>query len=733
MTAYAWLLVALPLLGAAVLLLGGRRTDKFGPVLATALSWGAFVVGALVFLAMLGRGAEDRAVGINLFDWIAAGSFKVSAGLLVDQLSMVFVLLITFVGSLIHVYSLGYMEHDEDALTDPDKRRFFAYLNLFVAAMLLLVLANSYLLLYVGWEGVGLACYLLIGFWNYNPAYATAANKAFVANRVGDFGLSIAIIIMFFHFGAVDFTTVLGAAGSNANEGFMTAIGLMLLLGACGKSAQFPLQSWLGDAMAGPTPVSALIHAATMVTAGVYLVVRSAPIFEAAPTAQLVVVIVGAITLLFGAIVGCAKDDIKKALAASTMSQIGYMMLAAGLGPVGYAFAIFHLLMHGFFKAGMFLGAGSVMHGMNDQVDMRRFGGLSGAMKITWATFGIGWLAILGVPPFSGFWSKDKIIEAAFIGEGWRPWVFGMAALIGAGITAFYMSRLFFMTFHGKKRWTDDVHPHESGRLDDGPDDRARRRARPSSASSSARRVSSTRGSSRSPAPSPQGAHPVIPVPVLMALTLLLVAAGAALAWLRYWRDEVPVTAPTGSLLTQAARKDLYQDQVNEALLMRPGIHLTRSLVFADSKGVDGAAGGLAALVGGTSLPPAQAAERLRALLCPDDARWCRRHPRCSLGDVLMTAMSTVPWLTILGLIPLVGALVVAFVPGSAETAKRMALGFSARHARRRHHRRDAVRPCARARSSSSVSSTRGSRSSVSATRSASTASRSCSSSWRSC
>ena len=202
-----------------------------------------------------------------------------------------------------------------------------------------------------------------------------------------------------------------------------------------------------------------------MVTAGVYLVVRSAPIFEAAPTAQLVVVIVGAITLLFGAIVGCAKDDIKKALAASTMSQIGYMMLAAGLGPVGYAFAIFHLLMHGFFKAGMFLGAGSVMHGMNDQVDMRRFGGLSGAMKITWATFGIGWLAILGVPPFSGFWSKDKIIEAAFIGEGWRPWVFGMAALIGAGITAFYMSRLFFMTFHGKKRWTDDVHPHESGRL----------------------------------------------------------------------------------------------------------------------------------------------------------------------------------------------------------------------------------------------------------------------------
>ncbi|EWT00020.1 NADH-quinone oxidoreductase subunit L [Intrasporangium oryzae NRRL B-24470] len=595
-TAYAWLLVALPLAGATMLLLGGRRTDKFGPVVATALSWAAFVVGAIIFVEMLGRGADSRAQNVTLYEWVTAGTFKLSAGMLVDQLSMVFVLLVTFVGSLIHVYSLGYMEHD------PDKRRFFAYLNLFVGAMLLLVLANSYLLLYVGWEGVGLASYLLIGFWNWNPAYATAANKAFVVNRVGDFGLTVALMLMFFHFGAVDFQTVLGksAALTGANQGFMTAMGLMLLLGACGKSAQFPLQSWLGDAMAGPTPVSALIHAATMVTAGVYLIVRSAPIFEAAPTAQLVVVIVGAITLLFGAIVGCAKDDIKKALAASTMSQIGYMMLAAGLGPVGYAFAIFHLLTHGFFKAGMFLGAGSVMHGMNDKVDMRRFGGLSGAMKITWATFGLGWLAILGVPPFSGYWSKDKIIEAAFIGEGWRPWVFGGAALIGAGITAFYMSRLFFMTFHGKKRWDADDHPHESPRIMTVPmivlavgsaflglilswNDMFVSWLEPVTGAE------------------PEGAHPVVPVPLLLTLTLLLVAGGVFLAWMRYWRDDVPVTAPAGSLVTQAARKDLYQDQVNEALLMRPGIHLTRSLVFADSKGVDGAVGGLAALVGGTS------------------------------------------------------------------------------------------------------------------------------------
>jgi NADH-quinone oxidoreductase subunit L len=595
-TAYAWLLVALPMLGAAVLLIGGRATDKWGPLFAVGLSWAAFVVGVLVWVAMLGRDPGARAQSLHLYSWVPAGSFKVDAGMLVDQLSMSFVLLVTFVGSLILVYSLGYMEHD------PDKRRFFAYLNLFVAAMLLLVLADSYLLLYVGWEGVGLASYLLIGFWYRNPAYATAGNKAFVANRVGDVGLSIAIMAMFWAFGRVDFAGVSAASG-NASEGALTAIGLMLLLAACGKSAQFPLQSWLGDAMAGPTPVSALIHAATMVTAGVYLVVRSSFIFDHAPTAQLVVVIVGAITLLFGAIVGCAKDDIKKALAASTMSQIGYMMLAAGLGPVGYAFAIFHLLTHGFFKAGMFLGAGSVMHGMDDQVDMRRFGGLSGVMKITWITFGVGWLAILGVPPFSGFWSKDKIIEAAFIGDGWRPWVFGGAALVGAGITAFYMSRLFFMTFHGKRRWRsegeDAVHPHESPLVMTVP-------MMVLAVGSALLGLILSIGNTFTHWLEPVvGAHeegePVLPVWVLMTLTLLLVAAGIALAWVRYWRDEVPETVPTGSLLTKAARRDLYQDEVNEGLFMRPGIHLTRALVFADNRGVDGGVGGLAAFIGGTS------------------------------------------------------------------------------------------------------------------------------------
>ena len=505
------------------------------------------------------------------------------AGLLVDPLSMTFVLLITFVGTLIHIYSIGYMAHD------PDRRRFFAYLNLFIAAMLLLVLADSYLLLFVGWEGVGLASYLLIGFWNYRNDYATAANKAFVVNRIGDLGLIIAMGLMFTAFGGVDFTTVFAGA-EHATTAQLTAIGITLLIAACGKSAQFPLQSWLGDAMAGPTPVSALIHAATMVTAGVYLVVRSAPVFNGAPNAQLVVAIVGAVTLLFGAIVGMAKDDLKKALAASTMSQIGYMMLAAGLGPVGYAFAIFHLVTHGFFKAGMFLGAGSVMHGMKDQVDMRRFGALRTAMVVTWVTFGFGWLAILGVPPFSGFFSKDKIIEAAFIGEGWQPWVFGLTALIGAGLTAFYMSRLFFMTFHGKARWTDDQHPHESPKSMTVPmiilafgsaflglilatGDRFVNWLEPVTGNA-------------------EGGEPVVPAAALMATTLVLVLLGAGFAWLKYGRADVPLTAPAASLATIAARNDLFQDSVNRAVFERPGTHLTRTLVYADAAIVDGAVNG---------------------------------------------------------------------------------------------------------------------------------------------
>ncbi|MDE0572371.1 NADH-quinone oxidoreductase subunit L [Demequina sp. B12] len=580
MQSLIWLAIAIPLASAAFLLLAGKRADAWGHWVGVAASSVAFLVGAGALLEMLGESGDHPGMTLTLWEFIPGGDLNVDVGLLVDPLSITFVMLITFVGTLIHFYSVAYMEHDVA------RRRFFAYLNLFIAAMLLLVLADSFLLLFFGWEGVGLASYLLIGFWNQKNEYATAANKAFVVNRIGDIGLIVAMGMMFAAFGAVDFETVFAQA-PEASTATLTAIGLALLLAACGKSAQFPLQSWLGDAMAGPTPVSALIHAATMVTAGVYLIVRSAPIFNGAPDAQLVVAVVGAITLLLGAFIGMAKDDIKKALAASTMSQIGYMMLAAGLGPIGYAFAIFHLVTHGFFKAGMFLGAGSVMHAMNDGVDMRRYGALRGVMTITWVTFGLGWLAILGVPPFSGYWSKDKIIEAAFVGDGWQPWVLGGAALVGAGLTAFYMSRLFFMTFHGKARWNDEVHPHESPLLMTVP-------MMILAVGSAFLGLFLASGDRFAHFLEPVTGHaehhdPVIPIPLIIGLTLALVILGAVIAWLKYGRADVPEEAPAGSLATITARNDFFQDSVNRAVFQRPGQHLTRTLVYGDAAIIDGA------------------------------------------------------------------------------------------------------------------------------------------------
>jgi NADH-quinone oxidoreductase subunit L len=500
------------------------------------------------------------------------------------------------VGSLIHIYSIGYMAHD------PARRRFFAYLNLFVAAMLLLVLADNYLALYVGWEGVGLASYLLIGFWQHKNSAAVAAKKAFVVNRVGDFGLSVAIMLMFATFGTVSFTGGAGGDGvfghaGQASQGVVVAIGLLLLLGACGKSAQLPLQSWLLDAMEGPTPVSALIHAATMVTAGVYLIVRSGPIFELAPTAQLAVAIVGAATLLFGALIGCAKDDIKKALAGSTMSQIGYMTLAAGLGPAGYVFAIAHLITHGFFKAGLFLGAGSVMHGMNDNVDMRRYGALRTLLPITFATFGLGYLAIIGVPPFSGFFTKEGIIEAAFAAGGLRGQLLGGAAVLGAGITAYYMSRVMFMTFYGAKRWEGDAHPHESPKVMTIP----LIVLAVGSVAGGAALVFGGFAEFLAPVVrEAEGGHHALITPTGL-LTLGLVGLGVLGAWLQYGRRPVPETAPAGSVFTVAARKDLYGDALNESLFMRPGQWLTRIMVYFDHRGVDGLVNGFAATIGGTS------------------------------------------------------------------------------------------------------------------------------------
>ncbi len=590
------LLVGAPLLGAAVLLCGGRRLDKVGHWVGTLLAAASFAIGLALFADMLGKSADDRALHQRLYTWIPVEGFQADIAFQLDQLSMTFVLLISGVGTLIHVYSIGYMEHDER------RRRFFGYLNLFVAAMLLLVLADNYLLLYFGWEGVGLASYLLIGFWQHKPSAATAAKKAFLVNRVGDMGLSIAIMIMFTTFGTFTFGPVLAATGE-ASEGTLTAIGLMLLLAACGKSAQVPLQSWLGDAMEGPTPVSALIHAATMVTAGVYLIVRSADIFNAAPDAQTVVVVVGAVTLLFGAIVGCAKDDIKKALAGSTMSQIGYMILAAGLGPIGYVFAIMHLVTHGFFKAGLFLGAGSVMHGMNDEVDMRRYGGLRKYMPVTFVTFGLGYLAIIGFPGLSGFFSKDMIIEAAFAKGGTQGWILGSVTLLGAAITAYYMTRVMLMTFFGEKRWQADAeghepHPHESPKSMTIP---MILLAFGSVFAGGIFGVGDRFVHWLEPVTGYAHGHPPISAAAVTSATVAVMVIGVGLAYLQYGRRPVPVVAPRGSLLTRAARRDLLQDDFNHAVFVRGGTHLTRSLVYVDHSLVDGVVNGTAASVGGLS------------------------------------------------------------------------------------------------------------------------------------
>lgn len=586
-------LIALPLFSSALLLLLGRIADKWGHILATLITASTFVIGAYEFMKMQGQAGESRAVTQKLFEWISVGSLKVNASLLLDQLSICFVLLITGVGTLIHIYSIAYMSHDKD------RRRFFAFLNLFIAAMLLLVLGDSYLNLYIGWEGVGLASYLLIGFWNHNPTYAVASKKAFVANRVGDVGLSLAIMICFAQFGTVSFEGV-KAGAHGASSAAIAGIGAMLLLAACGKSAQFPLQSWLGDAMAGPTPVSALIHAATMVTAGVYLISRSNFIFDASSTARLLVVIVGAITLLFGAIIGTAKDDIKKALAASTMSQIGYMILATGLGPIGYAFAILHLLTHGFFKAGMFLGAGSVMHGMDDEVNMRKYGGLAKLMPITAVTFGLGYLAILGVPPFAGFYSKDKIIEVAFNAGGIKGILLGGAALLGAAITAFYMTRVMVMTFIGARRWKAGSHPHESPILMTLP---MILLAFGSVASGFLLSKGSALVHWLEPVVNSQNVEegkPLMPALTVSLLALGVVVIGAAFAIIKY-RTVSDVAPENVSEFTKAARKDLYQDILNDRLLVAPGTLLTAGLVRADDRVIDGGVRFVGSFLGATS------------------------------------------------------------------------------------------------------------------------------------
>ncbi len=585
----AWLLVAIPAISAVLLLCAGKLADKWGAYLGALVPVALFVYAVMLFFSV--KGQSNREIDLHLFSWVPVGGFRVSAGMLIDPLAMVFVLLITGVGSLIHIYAVGYMSHD------PGKRRFFGYFNLFIAAMLLLVLSDNYLSLYVGWEGVGVASYLLISFYYDRPSAATAGNKAFFANRVGDVGLSLAIMLMFTYVGSTAFSDVFNASSSMSN-GVATAISLMLVLGACGKSGQFPLQTWLPDAMEGPTPVSALIHAATMVTAGVYLIARSAPLFDHSQAARTVVTIIGAITLLYGCICAFGQDDLKRVLAYSTVSQIGYMFLGVGLGPGVYAIGIIHLLGHGFFKASLFLSAGSVMHAMNDRINMRRFGGLIKVMPITFAVFLCGYVAIIGIPPFTGFFTKDKIIEAAFDKGGASGWILGLCALLGAGLTAFYMTRALVMTFFGKKRWEDDVHPHEA------PVSMTAPMLVLAALSLVGGYLLIFGGGVQhwlSPSVGPsveEGAHTISPV-VLSLITIvvvLLAVAGAVVAF-----RQVPEYQPAGNAITVASRRNLFADAFNEAVLMRPGQWLSRALVYLDNRGVDGAVNGLGASLGGGS------------------------------------------------------------------------------------------------------------------------------------
>jgi len=597
---YAWLLVALPAFGALVLLAGGRRTDAWGHLLGCATVLTAFVYGVVLFSEWLGLDAAERTRELGLGTWFAVNSLQVDYGLRLDPLSLTFVLLITGVGGLIHLYAIGYMEHD------PGRRRFFGYFNLFVAAMLVLVLANNFVTLYLGWEGVGLASYLLIGWYQDRPSAATAAKKAFLMNRVGDVGLAIAIFLSWRSLGTVRFSEVFPRAGEISGPTLL-AITLLLLLGACGKSGQFPLQAWLPDAMEGPTPVSALIHAATMVTAGVYLIARCSPLYDLSPTGRLAVAVIGVITLMIGSIIGCAYDDIKKVLAYSTVSQIGYMVLAVGLGPAGYALGIVHLLTHGFFKAALFLGAGSVMHAMHDEVDMRRMGGLARHLPITFVIFSCGYLALIGFPFLSGYYSKDAIIEAAFGAGGSWGMLFGGLALLAAGLTAFYMTRLMLMTFFGEERWrnlrTADgkaYHPHESPPVMWVP-------MVPLAIGTliagyflvSGERLTRWLEPSVGPLAPVEGA---VPVALVTVLTVLVSALGVLVAWLVIGRNPVPVVKPEPvSLPVAAARADLYANAINEAIIARPGTWLTRALVFVDNKGIDGIVNGTAALLGGTS------------------------------------------------------------------------------------------------------------------------------------
>ena len=591
----AWLIPVVPAISAGLLLLFGRRLGRLtSGVAITAIGFSA-TMATLVLLELLSHPSGDRTFVVDVAAWLDIAGFTVNWSMLVDPLSAVMLMLVTWVGLLIHIYSLGYMSHDARY------ERFFAYLNLFAASMLVLVLGSSFLVLFVGWELVGLSSYLLIGFWFEKKEYAAAAKKAFVTNRIGDVGFMVAMFIVFATFGSLEFAEVLPAIGTAAT-GTLVAIGLLLFVGATGKSAQIPLYVWLPDAMAGPTPVSALIHAATMVTAGVYLIARTSPLYAAIPDIGLIVAWVGGATAFVAAAIACAQVDLKKILAYSTVSQLGYMFIGVGVGD--YTAGVFHLLTHGFFKALLFLAAGSVMHAMADRTDIRQMGGLWKKMPITGTTSLIAVLAIAGFPFSSGFFSKEEILAAAAETAGTEAlWVLG---LLVAGMTAFYMVRWFLLIFTGPSRWegvTDDAgkavfHPHES----------------PPSMTLPLLllAVAAAFGGLLNTSPKDGWLHgwlgdtveafhhtsEIIPVSWHLPAALAVAAIGVVISiWMFRGTDAEKVqTIGVGGGLVSIARDKFYVDEFYEFFTVRVGGALARGLSRVDKGGVDGIVNGAAGL-----------------------------------------------------------------------------------------------------------------------------------------
>ncbi len=587
----AWLIPVLPLLGFVLTMAVGKRLGHSSHVIALAASAASFVLSIGVLAELVGLPVAERRLLVPTFDWLDVGGLQVTFDILVDPLTAVMLLVVTGVGTLVHLYSIGYM-HDDAGYT-----QFFALLNLFLFSMLVLVLGSSFLMLFVGWELVGLSSYLLIGFWFHNPTYAAAAKKAFITNRVGDVAFMTAMFLIFNKFGSLDFFGehgVLTDPSHVIDSGTAMWIGLLLTGGAVAKSAQIPLYVWLPDAMAGPTPVSALMHAATMVTAGVFLIARSSAIIVMSQGLMVTIATIGAFTALGAALIACRQDDIKKILAYSTVSQLGYMFIGVGSG--GFSEGIFHLVTHAFFKGLLFLAAGSVMHAFLNRTNMWKMGGLRKAMPITFFTSAIAWIAISGIPPFAGFWSKDQILTVAY--EHGFVLQYGIG-LFTALLTAFYMSRWFFITFMGDdSRWEEDVHPHESP----GTMTLPLMVLAVLSAVGGLMNIDHTGGpfySFLTPAVA-KYTGPVnhdVNVTMLIVLSVVVAALGIFIAWAMYLRrrpTEDPLLALAG--ISTLLENKFYVDELYELIFVKAGTKVADGLAWFDRTVIDGAVNGAGAI-----------------------------------------------------------------------------------------------------------------------------------------